>query len=178
MTEHRVALRYAKSLLELAKDEKVVDQIKDDMLLLENTCKVSGPFRAMLKNPEIQGDKKFNVLKALFEDKVQKITMSFFEIIVRKRRESFLFSIAGEFHNLYNNYKGIQETHITTTFPIGDELRSEFEKVAQDISGKKPEVVEHVDEDIIGGFVLKVDDRQLDSSIRTKLNELRIKLTK
>jgi len=177
MSEHRVSIRYAKSLLELAKDQKLLDEIKDDMNLLQKVCKMSGPFRAMLKNPEIQGDKKFNVLKELFKEKVNDLTISFFEIIVRKRREGYLYSITGEFHNLYNQYKGIQETHITTTFPIGDDLRSDFEKIAREISGKIPEITEYVDKDIIGGFILKVEDKQLDSSLRSKLNELRLKLT-
>jgi F-type H+-transporting ATPase subunit delta len=178
MTEYRVALRYAKSLLALAKDEKVLEKIKDDMLLFQETIKVSGPFRALLRNPEVQGDKKLKVLKALFEKKVHKITLSFFEIIIRKRREKHLDDIAQQFHSLYNQDQGIQETHITTTFSLSNDLKEEFSRVAGEISGKKPELVEHVDEEILGGFVLKVADRQLDSSIRTKLNELRVKLTK
>ena len=117
-------------------------------------------------------------MKALFEKKVHKITISFFEIIIRKRREDYLYPIAEQFHNLYNLDQGIQETHITTTFELDAGLKNEFTKVANEISGKTPELVEHVDEEIVGGFILRVADQQLDSSIRTKLNDLRVKLTK
>ena len=177
MTEHRASKRYATSLLELAKEQKVLDAIRDDMNLFLEVCEVSSPFRAVLKNPEIQGDKKLNVLEALFAAKVNKITMSFFQIVVRKRREPFLLPIAEEFLHLYNVDQNIQETHITTTFKISDDLRAEFEKVAREISGMRPEINEHVDKDIVGGFILRVDDRQIDSSIRSKLNELKLKLT-
>ena len=177
MTEHRVSKRYATSLLQLAKEQKVLDAIRDDMKLFIEVCEMSSPFKAVLKNPEIQGDKKFNVLEALFASKVNKMTLSFFKIVVRKRREPFLLPIAEEFLNLYNIDQGIQETHITTTFELGSELRSEFEALAKEISGKKPEIKEHVDEDIVGGFILRVDDRQIDSSIRSMLNELKLKLT-
>jgi len=154
-----------------------MDAIRDDMVLFLDVCEVSGPFRAVLRNPEIQSHKKLKVLNGIFSTKVNKLTLEFFKIVVRKRRESHLITIAKEFNNLYNIDQGIQETHITTTFELGEDLKSEFEKLAHEISAKKPEIKEHIDKDIIGGFILTVDDRQLDSSIRSKLNELKLKLT-
>jgi F-type H+-transporting ATPase subunit delta len=104
--------------------------------------------------------------------------MAFFDIITRKNREPLLPSIAREFHNAYNVYKGIGTAQLVTPFPVDASLRKEIEGIVQQISKKKQiELVEKVDADMIGGFVLTVGDRQVDASIKNKLKALKIKFS-
>ena len=84
--------------------------------------------------------------------------------------------IAREFLVQYNAHRGIQRAHITTTFPLSPELRTEFLSIIKRETGKEIELKEKVDPSILGGYILKIGDRQIDDSVSTKLKELRYKL--
>jgi F-type H+-transporting ATPase subunit delta len=86
--------------------------------------------------------------------------------------------VAREFHNAYNEYKGIGKATITTAIPLDAKLRGEMEKLVQHYSDKKQiELIEKVDSDLIGGFVLDVGDRQVDASIKSKIKTLKLKFS-
>ena len=179
MSDVRVASRYAKSLLELAVEQGKIEEVHKDMMLLDTVCNQNRDFALVLKNPIIKNDKKKAILEAIFGGKVCDLTMAIFDIITRKNRESVLPAIAIEFHHQYNVYKSIETATITTAVKIDDSLRKSFEKIVKQISDKKEvELEEVVDENIIGGYVLKVGDRQLDDSIKSKIKELELKFSK
>jgi F-type H+-transporting ATPase subunit delta len=175
MADSRATARYVKSLLDLAIEKNLVEEVHRDMLFFTDVVSKSRSLDLLLQNPIIKHDKKLAILKSLFGGKVHNLTMSFFDIITRKNREPILKSIAREFHNAYNLYKGIGIASVTTATPLDDKLRSEIEKLVREYSDKKQiELVEKVDPDLIGGFVLNVGDRQVDASIRSKLKTLKV----
>lgn len=178
MSEYRIASRYAKSLLDLAVERKVLEEVNKDMQLLTGIAEESRDLVLMLKSPIITHDRKLAVLNNVFKGKVNDMTMSFFTILTKKHREAYLIAVAKEFHHQYNVHKGIEEATITTTFPLTDALRKEFVAVVERITSKKVELTEKVDESLIGGFILKIGDRQIDDSINSKLKALRLEFTK
>lgn len=173
MADSRVAYRYVKSLLQLAVDQNALDAVHNDMVLFDQVCERNRAFTLMLRNPVIKHDKKKEILDAVFKGKVHKLTLGIFDIITRKNREPLLPEIARQFHNAYNEYKGIVKATVTTAIPLDKNLRAEFEAIVKKISDKKQvEVVEKVDKEMIGGFVLTVDDKQIDGSIHNQLKAL------
>jgi len=177
MSVIRIASRYAKSLLDLSIEKKILEPINDDMRLLNQVCEENHELVLLLNNPIVSLETKSKVLKKIFEGKVEKLTITFFDIIVKKGREKFLHEVAKAFITQYNEYKHIILAEVTTTFTLTDELRAEVKKVVKEISGKTVELTEKVDESIIGGVVIKVGDRQIDDSISAKLNVLKRDLT-
>ncbi|MDH5367378.1 MAG: ATP synthase F1 subunit delta [Cyclobacteriaceae bacterium] len=178
MSDFRAASRYAKSLLELADEKGVLEEVQKDMLLLSSVCKTNRDFSLMLINPIVKHRKKREILEAIFKGKVNKVTISIFDIITRKNREAILPSIATEFNKQYNIKKGIEVAKVITTVPLDAKLKKEFENIVSKISKSKTvQLEEVVDKNIIGGFVLKLGDRQIDDSIKTKLNELKVKFS-
>ena len=176
--ESRVAQRYVKPLLSLAIEQGALEQVHDDMKMFSKVCEENRSFALMLKNPVIKHDTKREILHKIFEGRVHKLTMSIFDIITRKNREPLLPFIAREFHNAYNTYKNIGKASLKTSFAIDDELRKEFQKIVGNITHTKDvELLEHVDQDLIGGFILNIGDKQIDASIRSKLKQLRVKLS-
>lgn len=175
MTDSRAASRYVKSLLGLAIEKGALDAVHTDMLLFSKVVNENKDFALMLRNPIIKHDKKRDILEKLFKDKVNALTMAIFDILTRKNREPLLPSIAREFHNAYNEYKGVGKATVVTAIPLDAKLRAEFEQMVKGLSDKKQvELVESVDPDMIGGFVLNIGDRQIDASIKNKLKALQV----
>lgn len=178
MADSRVASRYVKSLLGLAVEKGVLDKVHQDMTLFSKVCEENRSFLLMLRNPIIKHDKKREILEQIFKGKVQTLTLAIFDIITRKNREPLLPAIAIEFHQAYNDFKGIGGATITTAVPMDGKLRDEIEQIVKKLSDKKQvEIKEKVDADMIGGFVLNVGDRQVDASIKNKLKALRVKFS-
>jgi len=177
MSEYRIASRYAKSLLELASEKGQLEEVNKDMLLFSDVIQENRDFLLFLKSPVVAHDKKLKVLNQVFTGKVNDLTLAIFRILINKQREAYLPAIATEFHHQYNAKTGVAEATVTTTFPIDAELRNEFKEVVKKISGKEVELTETVDESLIGGFILKVGDRQIDDSINSRLKALKLKFS-
>ena len=178
MTQSRVSSRYVKSLLGLAVEQNAVEQVHNDMLLFSKVVDSNRDFKLMLGNPIIRHDKKREILEQIFKGKVHSLTMAIFDILTQKNRESILADIAREFHNAYNEYKGVGKATIATAVPLDQKLRSEFENMVKRYSNKKEvELIEKVDKDMIGGFVLNIGDKQIDASIRSKMKALKVEFS-
>ncbi len=177
MAETRVASRYAKSLIELAQERGILEQVNEDMVMFLQTAEENPQFASLLKNPIINHAKKLSVLNALFKSRVNDLTYSFFEIITRKNREKLLVDIAREAHLQYNAINHIQNATVTTPFPLTDDLRADFKALVMRKTGMKAELKEKVDPSLIGGYILKIGDRQIDDSVRSRLNSLKLKFS-
>ncbi len=176
MADSRVASRYVKSLLGLAVERGVVEDVHRDMILFTKTCKENRSFVAMLRSPVIRHENKRAILKKLFTGKVNNLTMSIIDIITRKNREPILPAIAIEFHNAYNTYKGIGKAYLTTTVAPDKELIQIMDSISKKLANRTTiEMHTTVDSELIGGFVLNVGDRQIDASVRSKLKKLSLK---
>lgn len=179
MADSRAASRYVKSLLDLALEKNVLDQVHNDMLLFSKVVDENRSFELLLKNPIIKHDKKRDILEALFKGKVNALTMAIFDIITRKNREPLLPAIAREFHNAYNLHKGITKATVTTAIALDAKQRAEFEAIIKKVSAtQQVELIEKVDASMIGGFVLHTGDRQIDASIKNKLNAMKVQFSK
>lgn len=176
MSESTVALRYAKSLIDLAQEQNVVDTVYQDMLFFKKTAEENRGLMLALKSPVVRHDKKLAILEGVFKTRVSSTSYTIFTIITKKNREAIMFSIAEEFVKLYDEKKGIVKAIITSSMPLTAPLRNEFMSIVAEATGKTVELEERVDEKLIGGYVLRVGDRQIDSSIRTRLNDLKLTL--
>ncbi len=169
MSSHRASIRYAKSVIKLAQEQKSLEMVKEDMLLFTKTINENRELEVVLKNPIVASYKKIAILKGIFEKRVQPLTFKAFELIVSKGRENILDEIAVEFVNEYNNLKGIAVATVTTPYSLDDDQRKEFTEMVADITGMKVDLTELVDETLIGGYVLKIGDKQIDESVKSKL---------
>lgn len=172
MIETKVAKRYAKSLIDLSSEKGLLDTVANDMKLLASVCEQNRDLAALLASPIINGDKKLNILKKVFGEKMNKLTVTFFEIITKKGREAYLEVIAKEFTRQYKEMKGIQTAVITSAVGLDDKLRSEVYNIIRKSAQSEIELVEKVDRSLIGGFVLRMGDKQYDASIASELKRL------
>ncbi|HLW49565.1 MAG TPA: ATP synthase F1 subunit delta [Sphingobacteriaceae bacterium] len=172
MSEFKVASRYAKSLIDLSIEQGTLETVKQDMEQFIAVLRASKELQAVLKNPIMKQDKKRNILQGLFSGKIHPSISSFFEIMVRKGRSGILYGTAQEFVREYNEYKGIVKATVTSATKLSAE---NFEALKNVIAAEtKAEIIltNIVDPSLIGGFIVKVGDKQLDSSIAGKLHKL------
>ncbi len=178
MQNPRLATRYAKSLLDLAVERNSVEETLKDMQLLSSICHQSHDFVVMLRSPVIHGDKKLNVVRLLLEGRnVSQLTQIFVNLLVAKGRESNLPEIAEAFQTQYNVLKNIRTVTLTTAAPMGDSFKESIKsKIAAYMPKDTVELKTIVDEKLIGGFVIEVEDKLFDASVRKSLNDFKSKV--
>jgi len=175
MASSRVASRYARSLIGLAKGKSLLPQVAEDMTLVAKIASENPLFAKVMANPIIGHDKKLGILNSIFKGRVNDLSFSLFSIITTKNRETHLVSIAQAFLDQYREMQGIEVAEVTTTFPLTDSIKADFLNMISKKEHKKIELREKVDKDILGGYVLKIGDRQIDESIKSKLLKLKSK---
>ena len=173
MKETRVASRYAKSLLSLALEQGELENAYNDMKLVSETCDSSKDLSLLLQSPIIKPDKKTEILRKIFAGRLGKLSLSFIDIIIRKRRENYLEAIAREFQHQYKSHKNILTAVVTSAVGLDDKIRNEIMKIVKGSANAEVELVEKSDKDLIGGLILRIGDKQIDASILRKLINLR-----
>ena len=172
MSVFKVASRYAKSIIDLAKEKGTLEQVKTEMEEVAKVIKSNSELKAVLANPIIKTDKKQNILKALFEGKVSTEVSSFFDIMIRKGRGELVYATAVEFIREYNELQGIVKAEVVSAQPLSSaNIQSIGNKIAEQVNAHVI-LTNRVDSSLIGGFIIKVGDKQLDESIAGKLNKL------
>src|SRR6186713_1168613 len=127
MSTYRIASRYAKSLMDLATEQGKLDKVVEDMTFFAEVAKLKD-VALLLKSPIINGDKKGKVLDAIFSGKVDPMTHSFIEIIIRKGREAYLGEIAHEVINQYRIIKGISIVEVVSAEKLSDDALDAIRK--------------------------------------------------
>jgi F-type H+-transporting ATPase subunit delta len=177
MANLQVSANYAQSLLQLAIEKGVLEQIYADVLAFKKLCEDDRTLLNILQSPIIGKQKKWALLKKLFARVIDPIFLRFFDIVIQKNREALLFEMADCFITKYNEYKHIKTAYITTAITLSDTLIAQFTKLTQSIvSCKHVHLVQYIQPAILGGFILQVDDKRLDESLLTKLLWLKSKL--
>ncbi|MBL6875492.1 MAG: ATP synthase F1 subunit delta [Chitinophagales bacterium] len=170
MLSPRLASRYAKSILSLAKERGSLEETVKDVRLLEETLDGSKELRLMLKSPIIPSDKKEKVMNMLFSTQLSDLTYKFINLLVLKGREKHLVEMVHSFMELYNKANHIVKATLTTAIPVDKKTVEEVRSLL--LTNKLTESVEiqtKVDPTIVGGFVLKYGDMLLDNSVERKL---------
>jgi len=179
MSAERIASRYAKSLLELAIEQNSLDSVKNDISLFNSVAK-NKDFSSMLKSPIISAEKKQNVFNAIFDGKVSDLTKAYFKLIINKGRETNLKEIALEFVDQYKKKMHISTVTLTTASPMGEStvngILAELKKSTN--TDQNIELETKVDPSLIGGYILRFDDKLYDESVAHKLTLLKKEFNK
>jgi F-type H+-transporting ATPase subunit delta len=178
MQNPRLATRYAKSLLDLCVEQNSLEATLKDMQVINSICTQSHDFALMLKSPIISGDKKLSVISIVLKNyNISILTNAFINLLVVKGRELNLPEIAGAFVTQYNALKNIRTVTLTTAAPMSNEIKSSLvAKIAGYMPKDTVDLKTNVDESLIGGFVLEVEDKLYDASVKKSLNDVRTRL--
>jgi F-type H+-transporting ATPase subunit delta len=172
MRGHKASIRYAKSLIDLALSQEITEAVYKDVILIKESLRANRELVVVLKSPIIKQDKKSVILSKVFENKLGDLTQAFIKIIVLKKRESMLVDICNDYIHLYKEHKNIITAEVKTAAVLSDATKKKIGEMVKSIAEGNLEIIETVDLDLIGGFVIKVGDKQIDESISQKLNKI------
>lgn len=173
MSGIRIATRYAKSLLDLCIEQGQLDVVKIDMDLIANAINQSRDLRVMLSSPVVKADKKVEILNMIFKSHVSDLSMKFIILMTNKGREGFLHEIVTSFINQLRAHRGITTAEVISAVVLDSMSKKNLQDTAVRLAGGPIELVEKTDASLIGGFILKVGDRQIDSSISARIKGLK-----
>jgi F-type H+-transporting ATPase subunit delta len=165
MKQSRLSIRYAKALLELSIEQDSLEEAYNDMIFIDSLCSQSKDFSLLLKSPIVKTDHKLGIVGEIFASKISKLGTMFVNIITTKKRESYLAEIAKSFINLYKQHNNIKTAIVTTAIPLTQTLKNEVLAYIAADRNSKVELTEVVDKNIIGGAIIRMGDKQLDTSV-------------
>ena len=176
MSDSRAAIRYAKAILDLSVENKAEEAVEKDMRSVVATISDSQELREMLASPVIQANSKKQALNAIFQGS-HSITDGLLSMLVDNKRIGMLNEVALKYVILSEQKKGKDVAIVTTAVPLTSDLEDKVLKQVAKLTGNKVTIENRIDENIIGGFVLRVGDLQYDASIANKLNNIKREFT-
>jgi F-type H+-transporting ATPase subunit delta len=176
MSGIRAAIRYAKAILEIADSKGVASEVSGDMTLIATTITGNSELTHFIQNPLIKTDTKKNVVLEVFAS-VNPVTQSLFHLLLENKRFEILAAIAVEYNNLFDVMNGVEVAKVTTAFPMDAALEAKVLAKIATFSDKKVTIENTVDASIIGGFILRIGDKQYNASVANRLHVLKRELS-
>jgi F-type H+-transporting ATPase subunit delta len=176
MSGIRAAIRYAKAILEIADSKGVASEVSADMTLIATTITGNSELTHFIQNPLIKTDTKKNVVLEVFAS-VNPVTQSLFHLLLENKRFEILAAIAVEYNNLFDVMNGVEIAKVTTAFPMDAALEAKVLAKIATFSDKKVTIENTIDASIIGGFILRIGDKQYNASVANRLHVLKRELS-
>lgn len=175
MNDSKISVRYSRALFESALDKKLLEKVAGDMQFILGLCSLPEA-KELLSNPVIKPTKKREIFTRIMDGKVEGITLALISLVVTNGRETYLPAIAREFIRQTRVHKGVTELILTTAIKPDPSVSTMISALVEEAYKTRTELVEVVDPEIIGGFILKIEDNYLDASVRNKLRKIEKKL--
>ncbi|MDE5931291.1 MAG: F0F1 ATP synthase subunit delta [Lachnospiraceae bacterium] len=174
-----ISKTYGDALFELAVEENKVDDLLGEIGQLQKVLQENEDFGRLMTHPKINKDEKIHVVTDVFKGRISDELLGFLTIIISKDRYQEIDGILEYFLTEVKKYKGIGVATVTTAVPLREEQCKKVEQRLLDTTDyKSMEIHYEQDAALIGGMVIRIGDRVVDSSISTKLNELQKDLLK
>jgi F-type H+-transporting ATPase subunit delta len=172
-----MAGRYAVALFELAKDQKQLDQVAGDLESFERMLDGSPELRRLVRSPVISAEEQARALGALLDKaKTGALTVNFFKLIARNRRLFAAGDMIKGFRALLARERGEVNADVTSAHPLSTDQMNLLSDSLKAQVGKNVKIATRVDPNLLGGLIVKVGSKMIDSSLRTKLDNLKFAL--
>lgn len=172
MDYNRIAVRYAKALLKAAKDEQSTDKIYADLQHIKPVVELPD-MQTVLENPVYSSSQKKAVFKDLFEGKIQKLSMQLLFLLIEKNRENLLLSVIRNYGVLYRKEKNISSVELITAHKADADFIKEVQQIIEQKFQTTAELQYRQDSEILGGFIINMEGKQLDAGVKSQLDNFR-----
>ncbi|MFP4017882.1 MAG: ATP synthase F1 subunit delta [Bacteroidales bacterium] len=172
-----ITVRYAKALLLKGKEDNQLNEIQGDIHIVENTFSENENLYDVIQQPTILPSKKLSIIHNIFDNRLQTTTvLEFISLVIKNKREYYLKDMFRNFIDLYNIDQGIKAASITTAVTLESEEEAVVKNfIKKNFNAREINLSVCVDRNIIGGFIIQVNDQLLDASVRRQLELIRKK---
>jgi F-type H+-transporting ATPase subunit delta len=172
-----VAGRYASALFELAQEEQQLEQVEQDLTTFKQLLDMSEDLRRLVRSPVFSSEEQLAAISAILDRVgIGGLAGNFLKVAAHNRRLFAVPEMIKAFHTMCARARGEVETDVVSAFPLKDEQMEELKEALKGSVGKNVKVRLKVDPKLLGGLIVKIGSRMIDSSLRTKLNSLKIRM--
>lgn len=171
----KAAVRYAKAILEMAQANGNAAQVADDMALIATTVSTNKELDNFIASPNVKVEIKESALKEIFAGS-NAVTQGLFQLLAENKRFEILPAIAAQYKLQFDAANGIEVATVTTAVPLDAALEAKVLAKVKEFSDKQITLNNVVDPSIIGGFILRVGDKQFNASVAQRLLTLKREL--
>ena len=170
-----ISERYGSALYDLASEKKCIDSVLNDFEVAEKVLKESSELRQVIRSPLVNSDEKLNILLKIFsQSNLHDLTTTFLKVLSDNKRISNLISIILQFKKINSEKRGDITADITSADELSEDEKNNITNQLKDSLGQKLSLNFDVDKDIIGGLIVRVGSKMIDTSILNKINKLKI----
>lgn len=174
---NQVAKRYAEALFELADEQGNISDIYSEVSDLNKVILDNKNLYDVLKSPFVRQEDKKNILEELFKGQVSEYSLNFLKVLIDNQRIIELDGIVSAYKSLFNERNNIEEGTVTTAVALEPEKVSELEQKLSAIYNKKVELENIIDEDILGGVLVRIGNEEIDGTVKSRLRDLKNSLS-
>lgn len=167
-----VSKRYASGLFEAGLELNKSDEFKEEALFIKKVLSQEPDLKAVLEHPKIGKDEKKTILSNIFKDSISKEMLNFLYIVVDKRRERYIEDMFDYYMYLYNEEHNIVEATAITAVPMDEKEKKKLTVILSNKTGKSVKVKNVVKEDILGGVMLRIENKVMDGTVKGQLESL------
>ncbi|GAB4368613.1 MAG: ATP synthase F1 subunit delta [Calditrichia bacterium] len=176
MIGSRVTLRYARALFELARDKNLLEGVESDLNELVTVYRQDPRLAILFESPVIQRREKQKVIKTLFEKKIHPITFYFLNLLIEKKREELLLTVIQKFQEILDDHRNVVRGELITAYEFSDEQLKLLKEKLDRYTGKTVMITQILNPDLLGGFVIRIKDTVIDTSLKNQLARMREQL--
>lgn len=176
MMDRGVSSRYATALFNSALQQNIIDDVHEQMMTIKKVVETNKRFFNFLVSPQVRTEDKHDILDSTLKGNASDLFVRFLHLLVDKKRILLVKEIADEFHELYEDHKGVLMVRVTTAIPLDEAMERQVIDRLRAETGKDVRIDTAVDPGIVGGVILQFKDKIIDGSVRFRLEKLRREL--
>ena len=173
MNLSKISVRYAKAIFLLAKEKNILDEVYKDFVLIRESIQGASGFRDVFSSPVISPKDKLKMLTNSFSKSVHEISMKFLVLVVEKNRETYILDIARNFESQYRKENNIKQVIVTTQNNLSKALADNLSQIVTNAFDSKVDIKNITNDEMIGGIIIRIENQQLDLSVKTQLQEIK-----
>ncbi len=175
MNENKISVRYAKALFALVNEKNMIEPITQEITAIYDACKNSTELMHVIDSPIIKTSKKKLFFNELLKNSSE-LVQQFINLLLSNKRETFLPHITRNYLDIYRQHKGIKKVILTSATKLNEATKTRISTLVEEVMKCKIELSEKHEPNIIGGVILRIEDKQMDVSVSTKLKKIRREL--
>jgi len=172
----KVAIRYAKAILDISLDSNNALKVNENMQLIADTVAHNRELQVFLTNPVVKAEIKNEALNEIFSSS-EKETQALFHLLTFNKRFELLMDTALEYQKQFDVFNGIETVTVTTAYEMNAATEQDIVNKAKQFTDKKIKLVKVIDKDILGGFIIRIGDNQINASAKHRLREIKKELS-